>query len=175
MDETEKVFEFFFDDSQKSKSRETVLKVETIAHGYLNAVCFWLICTWMRRRFISDKASWDRKGEIENGDAILGDFDGAKAKNMEDSIRRVRENMAANPRSMISFPATLKAIGPDRVSILVASMNDDDGRDDHPGGGENQEHYWGQALKNISRGAQVRAGKKTVLPASGQSRMAVLA
>ena len=165
-----KVFEFFFDDSQKSKSRETVLKVETIAHGYLNAVCFWFDLHMDEEETITTAPPGIGKGgEIENGDAILGDFDGAKAKkHMQDSIRRVRENMAANPRSK-DFVAPATPAATPTASDLVASMNDDDGRDDHPGGEENQEHYWGQALQYLERGVQVRAGKKIALLAKRQS------
>ena len=36
-----KVFEFFFDGSLKSTSQEGVIKLEPIADGVLNAVCFW--------------------------------------------------------------------------------------------------------------------------------------
>lgn len=162
-----KVFEFFFDDSQKSKSRETVLKVETIAHGYLNAVCFWFDLHMDEEETITTAPPGIGKGgEIENVDAILGDFDGAKAKkNMEDSIRRVRENMAANPRSKDFVVPTMPT-----VSDAVASVDDDDeGWDDRPGGEENQEHYWGQALQYLERGVQVRAGKKIALLAKRQS------
>ena len=36
-----KVFEFFFDGALKSTAQEGVIKLEPIAAGHLNAVCFW--------------------------------------------------------------------------------------------------------------------------------------
>jgi protein arginine N-methyltransferase 7 len=36
-----KVFEFFFDGALKSTAQEGVIKLEPIADGQLNAVCFW--------------------------------------------------------------------------------------------------------------------------------------
>jgi protein arginine N-methyltransferase 7 len=36
-----RVFEFFFDGSVKSTAQEGLLKLEPVADGYLNAVCFW--------------------------------------------------------------------------------------------------------------------------------------
>ena len=36
-----KLFEFFFDGAVKSSAQEGVIKLEAIADGHLNAVCFW--------------------------------------------------------------------------------------------------------------------------------------
>jgi hypothetical protein len=36
-----KVFEFFFDGALKSTACEGVIKLEPIADGYMNAICFW--------------------------------------------------------------------------------------------------------------------------------------
>lgn len=36
-----KVFEFFFDGAMKSSAQEGILKLEPVADGIMNAVCFW--------------------------------------------------------------------------------------------------------------------------------------
>jgi protein arginine N-methyltransferase 7 len=162
-----KVFEFFFDDSQKSKGRETVLKMETIAHGYMNAVCFWFDLHMDEEETITTAPLGIGKGGTIENQRILGDFDGAHAKKvMCESLRRVRANMASNPRSEDFESDSAREGSSDRTVFVsdATSLGDDKFDDD-----DREEHYWGQALQYLERGVQVRAGKKIALLAKRQN------
>lgn len=162
-----KVFEFFFDDSQKSKGRETVLKMETIAHGYMNAVCFWFDLHMDEEETITTAPLGIGKGGTIENQRILGDFDGAHAKKvMCESLRRVRANMASNPRSEDFESDSAREGSSDRTVFVsdATSLGDDEFDDD-----DREEHYWGQALQYLERGVQVRAGKKIALLAKRQN------
>ena len=180
-----RVFEFFFDDSQKSKSKETVLKMETIAHGYLNAVCFWFDLHMDEEETITTAPPGIGKGGVIEDEAIFGDFDGkiSKAK-MHESLRRVHDNMARNPRSDefaidgfagadgrakeeedIDIVDTKGAENTDLSEIFISERTDKPEAERE----ENVEHYWGQALQYLERGVQIRAGKKIALLAKRQN------
>lgn len=168
-----RVFEFFFDDSQRSKGRETVLKVETIAHGYLNAVMFWFDLHMDEEETITTAPPGIDKGGVIVDASILGDVDGERAKKvMSESLRRVRANLASNPRSKDfehkersdpSMTTVERSDAVRQVSITNDSSSFDNSEE------ERVEHYWGQALQYLERGVQVRAGKKIALLAKRQN------
>lgn len=159
-----KVFEFFFDDSQKSKGRETVLKVETIAHGYLNAVMFWFDLHLDEEETITTAPPGIGRGGSITDETIMGDFEGADAKKaMSEALQRVRANLALNPRSE-AFTIESSATSESRdIFVSDVPLQEDDEADDR------DEHYWGQALQYLERGVQVRAGKKIALLAKREN------
>ena len=183
-----RVFEFFFDDSQKSKGKETVLKMETIAHGYLNAVCFWFDLHMDEEETITTAPPGIGKGGVIEDATILGDFDGSKAKaSMQDSLRRVQDNISRNPRSeaFVSHENEEETgdeqLGAEAKGEKIKGSTEERREEAHEilatlesaeedsSGNASTEHYWGQALQYLERGVQVRAGKKIALLAKRQS------
>jgi len=164
-----KVFEFFFDDSQKSKGRETVLKVETIAHGYLNAVCFWFDLHMDEEETITTAPPGIGKGGVIEDAHITADFDGSEVKrSMDTAVRRVQETLSMNPRSEEFRCADDTRTTEEEARQHLTAVADSDERviDENK---EETEHYWGQALQYLERGVQVRAGKKIALLAKRQN------
>ena len=85
-----KVFEFFFDNSMKQKGRETVIKLETVASGYLNAVIFWFDLHMDEEETITTAPKGIGKGgRVQDEAKLMRDLDGKKTKKvMEEKLTK---------------------------------------------------------------------------------------
>ena len=52
------VFEFHFQGARKAQGRETMLRLDTVAHGTLNAVAFWFDLHLDEQCTLTSGASW---------------------------------------------------------------------------------------------------------------------
>ena len=185
-----KVFEFFFDNSMKQKGRETVIKLETVASGYLNAVVFWFDLHMDEEETITTAPKGIGKGgRVQDEAKLMRDLDGKKTKKvMEESLRRVREKLARNPRakeyegvssSIADADADVdgahnkvkekntEEIGGALATQTSYTTDDDSDSDDDDDGGNN--HYWGQAMQYLERAVQIKGGKKIAVLAKREA------
>ena len=191
-----KVFEFFFDNSMKGKGKETVVKLETVTSGYLNAVLFWFDLHMDEHETITTAPKGIGKGGmIENEEEFLKDLEGSKTKKvMQESLRRVRETIAKNPRDASYFEkssavdenattttttTTTTATTKDVTTDDSATQSNDvttiaeveHGDSDYESEEEEEEnnHYWGQALQYLERSVQIKGGKKIAVLAKREA------
>ena len=182
-----KVFEFFFDDSMKQKGRETVIKLETVASGYLNAIVFWFDLHMDEEETITTAPKGIGKGgRVEDEAKLMRDLDGKKTKKvMEESLRRVREKLAKNPRAK-EYVASIEADDARKeeeektstvselattttTTLTTTSDTDTDTDDDDDDDDEQNNHYWGQALQYLERAVQIKGGKKIAVLAKREA------
>jgi len=119
----------------------------------------------------------------------LRDLDGKKTKKvMEESLRRVREKLARNPRakeyegvssSIADADADVdgahnkvkekntEEIGGALATQTSYTTDDDSDSDDDDDGGNN--HYWGQAMQYLERAVQIKGGKKIAVLAKREA------
>jgi protein arginine N-methyltransferase 7 len=112
-----KAFEFFFDGSQtRGKGRESVLRMETIASGYMNAIVFWFDLHMDEHETITTAPFGIGKGgALIEEEELDGDVDAierrreerdaAAKRAMERAIEKHRATMAANPRTVLGAEA----------------------------------------------------------------------
>ena len=205
-----KVFEFAFDGSKtKGRGRESVLRLETVASGYLNAVVFWFDLHMDERETITTApAGVGKGGRLREEERFEGDKEGLEAERrrrdeaardaLERAVARHRETLERNPRTDLGAAKAeaerrateekeeerKKKTNPDDdpgalgdaadAGEIVASAIEPE---DEPEGFASEtsrsrtrdEHYWGQALQYLERGAQVRARKKVTLLAKREN------
>ena len=106
-----KVFEFAFDGSKtKGRGRESVLRLETVASGYLNAVVFWFDLHMDERETITTApAGVGKGGRLREEERFEGDKEGLEAERrrrdeaardaLERAVARHRETLERNPRT----------------------------------------------------------------------------
>ena len=171
-----KVFEFFFDNSMKQKGRETVIKLETVASGYLNAIVFWFDLHMDEEETITTAPKGIGKGgRVKDEARLMRDLHGRKTKKMmEESLRRVQETLARNPRAEEYVSNTNAAASEEQkkkseettgVLAITEDINSDDDSDDE----EHNSHYWGQSLQYLERAVQIKGGKKIAVLAKREA------
>ena len=106
-----KCFEFFFDGSRgRAAGRESVLRLETIASGYMNAVVFWFDLHMDEHETITTAPPGVGKGGIMDEEEVFGEdrkgLRAARAARDEDAkdamaraVARHRDTLASNPRT----------------------------------------------------------------------------
>lgn len=194
-----KAFELFFDGSHgKGRGRESVLRLETIASGYMNAVVFWFDLHMDEHETITTAPPGVGKGGVlEEEDAYEGDEvalaevrrqrDTLAREKMSAALSRHRATLASNPRTDLGAEAFAAATQDDAAATVTADDDNDDEKGtaakeiipafdeeipESPGyhrRAEVPEHYWGQALQYLERGVQVRAGKKVTILAKREA------
>ena len=105
------MFEFAFDGSKtKGRGRESVLRLETVASGYLNAVVFWFDLHMDERETITTApAGVGKGGRLREEERFEGDKEGLEAERrrrdeaardaLERAVARHRETLERNPRT----------------------------------------------------------------------------
>ena len=106
-----KCFEFFFDGSRGTRrGRESVLRLETIASGYMNAVVFWFDLHMDEHETITTAPPGVGKGGLMDEEEVFGEdrkgLRAARAARDEDArdamaraVARHRDTLASNPRT----------------------------------------------------------------------------
>ena len=93
---------------------------------------------------------------------------------MEESLRRVRETLARNPRAEEYVSNTNAAASKEKkkkseetTGLLATTedINSDDDSDDE----EHNSHYWGQSLQYLERAVQIKGGKKIAVLAKREA------
>ena len=195
-----KCFEFFFDGSRgRAAGRESVLRLETIASGYMNAVVFWFDLHMDEHETITTAPPGVGKGGIMDEEEVFGEdrkgLRAARAARDEDAkdamaraVARHRDTLASNPRTELgeeNVRAQLerrKACGDGEESrdggdassreiVRAFSPPPPSNRDraESAAAPKKPEHYWGQALQYLERGVQVRARKRVTLLAKREA------
>jgi protein arginine N-methyltransferase 7 len=129
-----KVFEFFFDGALKSTAQEGVIKLELIADGCLNAVCFWFDLHLDEEATLTSAPPGVGKGGQLHADS-----------NTAPASVRPSDAFCACIREMLSRSAPQEPPGASEAGVKP------NGTPSSPS------HYWGQALQYLERSTLVRA------------------
>ena len=134
-----KCFEFFFDGSRgRAAGRESVLRLETIASGYMNAVVFWFDLHMDEHETITTAPPGVGKGGIMDEEEAFGEdrrgLRAARAAREEDArdamaraVARHRDTLASNPRT---------ELGEEAIRAQLERRKDGEDGEESLGGGD---------------------------------------
>ena len=135
-----KVFEFFFDGAVKSTAQEGVIKLEPVADGCLNAICFWF------------DLHLDEEATLTSAPPGIGK--GGQTDDGESPVRRgpVRMAASASAQAVASWQIGAQSCSGSRELVPAA-----DSAPQASPGSAGASHYWGQALQYLERSTQARS------------------